>query len=328
MDSTDSTMFEYPLLSGVAYAERVVHSERDNFEKRCRWKIRDMTFDNRPVQEEYAPLVCYYQEDITHVNSLDMLALKRDREIVLKARAVGKALISDPFRLLRSKRIGVILTYPVYISKLSPSMGVEERIRATAGYIGGILQFESLVENVLRQLGNETVLVTVYDIANCSHALMMYGHKNVESDWSMTHESKLELGDPSRKHLMICRYRDAASLSWNAVLVAVLIITISSLAPAAAIHIVKLRQASLRIRGLEVQLQDANAANSQLRAEASEIKQPAYIIIQTLAMLLDTNLSSIQRGYIQIAQACGRRQIALVDKAIESPNLPVTTHTI
>ncbi|XP_039159958.1 uncharacterized protein LOC104421549 [Eucalyptus grandis] len=310
-----------PLYSGVAYAEHVG-------KRGCQWQI-NMTIRGQPppVEERKA-----YTNVLANalMNSRHMTTGKEDRGLVVKARPVEKAVLSGPFRLLQSNQTGVILTYPHYRSKLSPSMGLEERFRAITGYIGVVFEFESFVESILWQLGSGTVLVTIYDITNSSRSLM-YGHNYVKSDWPMMHESKLELGDPFRKHQMNCRYRDAASLSWIPAIVAVSIFIIGLIVPcvlyAAAIHIVKIRQASLRIRGLGVQLRDANTANSQLRADASEIKQPAYTIIGTLAMLLETELSSIQRGYIQIAQACGKRQIALVDRALELPNLPVITHT-
>ncbi|KAI6669521.1 hypothetical protein NL676_004406 [Syzygium grande] len=261
----DNTTFKRPLLSGVVYAKHVGPCNAENIERGKLWSIIHVTPESEPShsQEEYLPFR-FDEDDIAYtgplLSSLARMTRKEDQHHVLKARAIEKAVLSPPFRQFPSNRTGVILIYPVYRSKFSPNMSLEERIRATAGY------------------------------------------------------------------------RDEASSSWIAAIVAVSIVTIGSLAPcvlyAVAIHIVKLRQASLRIRGLEVQLQDANAANSQLRTDASEIKQPAYIIIQTLAMLLETELSSAQRGYTRIAQACGRRQIALVDKALESPNLPVITHTI
>ncbi|KAF8009168.1 hypothetical protein BT93_J0223 [Corymbia citriodora subsp. variegata] len=285
----DNTTFKQPLLSGVVYATRVGHCKIENTERGRLWNIMHVTPESEPspIQEEYVPYK-FGEDDIAYsgalLNSLGMMTGEEDQHHVLKARAVEKAVLSAPFRLFPSNRTGVILIYPVYRSKFSPSMSLEERSRATAGYIGGLFEFESLVENVLWQLGNQSVLVTVYDITNCCLSLM-YGPNYVKSDQSMTHMSKLELGDPFRKYLMICRYRDEGSLSWMAAIVAVLIVTIGLLAPcvlyAAAIHIMKLRQASLQVQGLEVQLQDANTANFQLQADASEIKQPAYIIIHS-----------------------------------------------
>lgn len=65
---------------------------------------------------------------------------------------------------------------------------------------------ESLVENLLGQLaGNQAILVHVYDITNYSDPLVMYGHQYEDGDMSLLHESKLDFGDPFRKHEMICR---------------------------------------------------------------------------------------------------------------------------
>ncbi|KAI6669524.1 hypothetical protein NL676_004409 [Syzygium grande] len=291
------------------------------------------------------------------LNSLCTRIRKEDQDHVLKGRAFEKAVLSGPFRLLPSNRIGVIWTYPVYRSTLSPSKRLEEHTVATAGpkllelvsnasslhwdaqvklasfalkarisdricgimlasecciqahyrclggslwsslpcimysktltsvmrYIGGLLEFKSFVGYVLRQLGNQTVLVTVHDITNSSHSLM-YGQNYAESNQPMMHKSKLELADPFRKYLMICIEMHQLYLGSQ------------------PFHIVKIRQGALRIRGLEVQLQDANTANSQLRADASEIKQPAYIIIKTLAMLLKTELSSIQGATFRLLE--------------------------
>jgi histidine kinase 2/3/4 (cytokinin receptor) len=62
------------------------------------------------------------------------------------------------------------------------------------------------VENLLGQLaGNQAILVNVYDITNSSDLLIMYGHQNQDGDMSLVHESKLDFGDPFRRHLMTCR---------------------------------------------------------------------------------------------------------------------------
>lgn len=62
-----------------------------------------------------------------------MLLPQEDRENILRARATGKAVLTRPFRLLESNHLGVVLTFPVYRSGLSPDATVEERIEATAG---------------------------------------------------------------------------------------------------------------------------------------------------------------------------------------------------
>jgi len=73
-------------------------------------------------------------------------------------------------------------------------------------YVGGSFDVESLVENLLGQLaGNQAILVNVYDITNFTDPLIMYGKQDEEGDMSLVHESKLDFGDPYRKHKMICR---------------------------------------------------------------------------------------------------------------------------
>ena len=66
------------------------------------------------------------------------------------------------------------------------------------------------MEKLLGQLaGNQEILVYVYDITNYSDPLIMYGQQNQDGDMSLLHESKLDFGDPFRKHKMICRYGHA-----------------------------------------------------------------------------------------------------------------------
>lgn len=87
----ERTAFERPLTSGVAYAVRVLHSERDQFEKQQGWTIKRMdtikqkpvqkddydpeALEPSPVQEEYAPVI-FAQDTVSHVASLDMLSGK------------------------------------------------------------------------------------------------------------------------------------------------------------------------------------------------------------------------------------------------------------
>lgn len=94
---TERTAFERPLTSGVAYAVRVLHSEREHFEKQQGWTIKRMDPPDQvpvhkdlddgeeseapepsliqPNQEEYAPVI-FAQETVAHVVSIDMLSGK------------------------------------------------------------------------------------------------------------------------------------------------------------------------------------------------------------------------------------------------------------
>lgn len=93
---TERTAFERPLTSGVAYALKVLHSEREQFERKHGWTIkkhgwttkemdsRDQALvqdynagnlDAVPMQDEYAPVI-FSQETVSHIISMDMMSGK------------------------------------------------------------------------------------------------------------------------------------------------------------------------------------------------------------------------------------------------------------
>ncbi|KAL0326800.1 UNVERIFIED_CONTAM: Histidine kinase [Sesamum angustifolium] len=298
---TARTAFERPLLNGVAYAQRILNSEREEFERQHGWTIRTMEKEPSPIRDEYAPVI-FSQETVSYIESLDMMSGEEDRENILRARATGKAVLTSPFRLLNSNHLGVVLTFPVYNSKLPHNPTVEERIEATAGYLGGAFDVESLVENLLGQLaGNQAIVVNVYDITNSSDPLIMYGHHSQDGDMSLKHVSRLDFGDPYRKHEMICRYLQMAPTSWIALTTAFFVFVIGFLVGymiyGAAIHIVKVEDDFHKMQELKVRAEAADVAKSQL--------------------LLDTELSSTQRDYAQTAQACGEALITLINEVLD-----------
>ncbi|KAH6777591.1 CHASE domain containing histidine kinase protein [Perilla frutescens var. hirtella] len=129
---TARTAFERPLLSGVAYAQRILNFEREGFERQHEWTIKTMEKEHSPVRDEYA-LVIFSQETVSYIESLDMMSGKEDRENILRAQATSKAVLTSLFRLLNSHHLGVILTFPVYNSNLPSNPTVKERIEATTG---------------------------------------------------------------------------------------------------------------------------------------------------------------------------------------------------
>ncbi|WJX75030.1 Histidine kinase 2 [Trifolium repens] len=186
---TESSAFERPLTSGVAYALKVLHSDRMHFEKQHGWTIKKMEAENEaliqdcipenldpaPIQDEYAPVI-FAQETISHIVSIDMMSGKEDHENILRARASGKGVLTSPFKLLKSNHLGVVLTFAVYNSNLPPDATLDQRMEATVGYLGASIDVPSLVDKLLHQLASkETIVVNVYDTTNASAPITMYG---------------------------------------------------------------------------------------------------------------------------------------------------------
>ena len=73
---------------------------------------------------------------VSRIHDFDQLVYEQeDRENVLRARASGKGVLTAPFRLLKSNRLGVILTFAVYKTDIPSNATPDERIQATDGYI-------------------------------------------------------------------------------------------------------------------------------------------------------------------------------------------------
>ncbi|KAH7656075.1 histidine kinase 2/3/4 (cytokinin receptor) protein [Dioscorea alata] len=316
------TAFERPLLNGVAYAQRVANSERDKFENEQGWIIKTMKRDPSPVQDEYAPVI-FSQETVSYIEALDMMSGEEDRENILRARATGKAVLTNPFRLLKSNHLGVVLTFPVYRSGLPPDATVDDRVKATAGYLGGAFDVESLVDNLLRQLaGSQEIMVNVYDVTNISKPLIMYGPQQPDGYMSLSHVSMLDFGDPFRKHHMMCRYSQKPPIPLSAITTPSGVFVICMLAGyilyAAWNRYDNVKEDCRKMEELKVQAEAADVAKSQFLATVShEIRTPMNGVLGMLDMLLDTDLNLTQKDYAQTAQVCGKALISLINEVLD-----------
>ncbi|KAI7731352.1 hypothetical protein M8C21_006736 [Ambrosia artemisiifolia] len=278
---TERTAFERPLTSGVAYAARVLHSEREQFEKQQGWTIKKMPSVNKdkynpedlepsPIQPEYAPVI-FAQDTVAHVISLDMLTRKEGRENVLRARALGKG----------------------------------ERIEATDGYLCGVFDIESSVEKLLQQLASKrTIYVNVYDTTNMSDPISMYGTDAL--DTGLEHVSPLNFGDPSRKHEMRCRLASvfkqkqpcqilAISTSFG---IFVITLLVGHIFHATVNRTGKVEDDFHIMSQLKIRAEAADVAKSEFLATVShEIRTPMNGVLGMLDMLMDTVLDVTQQDY-------------------------------
>ncbi|KAL8121362.1 histidine kinase 3 isoform X2 [Apium graveolens] len=343
---TERTAFERPLTSGVAYAVRVLHSEREHFEKQQGWTIKRMDPPDQvpvhkdvddgeaseasepsliqPNQEEYAPVI-FAQETVAHVVSIDMLSGKEDRENVLRARASGKGVLTAPLRLLKSNRLGVILTFAVYKRDLPSNATPDERVQATDGYLGGIFDIESLVEKLLQQLASkQTILVNVYDTTNLSFPISMYGSNEFEDE--LEHVSPLNFGDPFRQHEMRCRFKQKRPWPWLAITTSygILVITllIAQIFHATMNRITKVEDDFQKMRVLKRRAEAADVAKSQFLATVShEIRTPMNGVLGMLHMLMDTDLDVTQQDYVRTAQASGKALVSLINEVLDQAKI-------
>ncbi|KAG8475516.1 hypothetical protein CXB51_032274 [Gossypium anomalum] len=337
---TERTAFERPLTSGVAYAVRVLHSEREQFEKHQGWTIKRMDtleknpvhkddynpdlFEPSPIQEEYAPVI-FAQDIISHVISIDLLSGKEDRENVLRARKSGKGVLTAPFPLLKTNRLGVILTFAVYKRDLPSNATPNERIQATNGYLGGVFDVESLVEKLLQQLASkQTILVNVLDTTNQSYPISMYGSN--ASDDGLELVSHLNFGDPFRKHEMRCRFKQKPPWPWLAITTSIGILVIALLVGhifhATVNRIAKVEDDCHKMMELKKQAEAADVAKSQFLATVShEIRTPMNGVLGMLHMLMDTDLDVTQLDYVRTAQASGKALVALINEVLDQAKI-------
>ncbi|KAJ4975571.1 hypothetical protein NE237_000677 [Protea cynaroides] len=335
---TERTAFERPLTSGVAYALKVLHSEREEFEKKHGWAIKKMEMvdqspvedyipeklDSSPIQDEYAPVI-FSQETVSHIISIDMMSGKEDRENILRARASGKGVLTSPFKLLKSNHLGVVLTFAVYNTDLPPTATTEQRIEAAEGYLGASYDVPSLVEKLLHQLASkQTIVVNVYDTTNATAPIKMYG-PNV-ADIGMMHISNVDFGDPLRRHEMHCRFKEKPPLPWMAITssVGALVITllVGHIFYAAINRIEKVEDDYNEMMKLKVQAEAADVAKSQFLATVShEIRTPMNGVLGMLQMLMDTELDETQQDYALTAHASGKDLISLINEVLDQAKI-------
>ncbi|KAL9241186.1 hypothetical protein vseg_015326 [Gypsophila vaccaria] len=337
-DYTERTSFERPLTSGVAYALKVTHSEREQFEKQQGWTIKNMEHGDQtlvqdfdpakmepaPKRDEYAPVI-FCQKTVAHIVSIDMMSGKEDRDNILRARETGKGVLTSPFKLLKSNHLGVVLTFAVYNVGLSSDATPEQRIAATVGYLGASYDLRSLVDKILQQLASkETIVVNVYDTTTMTAPINMYGTDVV--DTGLLHVCVLDFGDPLRKHEMHCRFKHPPPYPWMAIMAASITVTITALVYyillSAINRIITVEEDCQKMTVLKARAEAADIAKSQFLATVShEIRTPMNGVLGMLQMLMDTDLDADQLDYAQTAHASGKDLISIINEVLDQAKI-------
>ncbi|XP_078435202.1 histidine kinase 3 [Wolffia australiana] len=325
---TERTAFERPLTSGVAYAVKVLHREREEFERRQGWSIKRMDAQDSATeaQEEYAPVI-FAQDTIKHVVSLDMFSGKEDRDNVLRARESGRGVLTAPLRLIKSKRLGVILTFAVYKSELPSNASPRERIDAAIGYLGGVFDIEALVDKLLHQLAcKHSIAVDVYDTTDPSYPISMYSANDTAVGDGMFHHSSLNFGDPLRRHEMHCRFTRKPPLPWIAVTTSigtwVITLLVGYIFNATVNRIAKVEDDYRQMTELKKRAEMADIAKSQFLATVShEIRTPMNGVLGMLQMLMDTDLDLTQQDFVRTAQASGKALVSLINEVLDQAKI-------
>ncbi|CAN6305421.1 unnamed protein product [Urochloa humidicola] len=298
-DFTARTTFERPLMSGVAYALKVLHSEREQFELQHGWKIKKMEAGDQslvhdynpeklepsPVQDEYAPVI-FSQETVKHIISVDMMSGKEDRDNILRSRAT------------------------------------EERIHATLGYLGASFDVPSLVDKLLEQLASkQKIVVKLYDTTNRTSPIKMYG-SDFTASGDLQRISSIDFGDPTRKHEMHCRFKHEPLLPWSAIIistaVAIIVLLVGHIIYATLNSLEKAEHDYRVMRELKGQAEAADVAKSQFLATVShEIRTPMNGVLGMLQMLMDTELDTTQQDFVVTAQESGKALINLINEVLD-----------
>ncbi|KAM0843061.1 hypothetical protein ACQ4PT_057952 [Festuca glaucescens] len=192
---------ELSLMTGLVYAVRVTHAQREQFEHQQGWNIKKCSYKNSSLgpgdrttmeiselAEEYAPVI-FAHDACKNAISMDALSNIHDRENVVRATESGKGVLTPPFELLNN-HIAVTLTYTLYKYDLPATARIEERRQAAVGYLGGIFGIEALLDKVLQQLvaDKKSIVVNVYDTTN-SRPIRM--HCSNDTVWSSCMSSAL-----------------------------------------------------------------------------------------------------------------------------------------
>ncbi|KAJ1278906.1 hypothetical protein BS78_04G114800 [Paspalum vaginatum] len=209
------------------------------------------------------------------------------------------------------------MTYTVYKFELPSNARPQERIQAAIGYLGGIFDIEELVDKLLHQLtGNPSIMVNLYDTTS-EIPIRMYGSNDTDTDSGLWHVSPLNLGDPSRKHELRCRFTDRPQWPWLAITSSTVTLVIALLIGYISRATIK-RNAKYEMNELKKGAEAPMTAESLFLASTTHgIRTATNGVLGMLRMLMDTDLDTTQQDYVRTAQAIAKVLVSLNNAVLD-----------
>eukprot|EP00897_Mesotaenium_endlicherianum_P009205 jgi/Mesen1/8312/ME000455S07471 len=269
----DKTQYARPLVRAVAFAPRVLESERRLFTIRNHFKclIDVMTGKCRLQRPDYVPFLFLSSPSTAdaHILGMDALSHPNMSGPILAALDRGtNGALSAPFRF-RSLDIehGLVSTFPVY-NGAPPANASSPQLRAACvGFIVAFFNFSGLWEGEVG--GNRHgSFARIYDVTNSTTPLLMYepAGRQLAQGKSDSYQavSRVNLGDAQRQHEMWCRYDTkrkviVPAIIWAAAAVLVLIL-LTLIAREILKHMGRMERDFRRMERLKDQMKAAKVA--------------------------------------------------------------------
>jgi PAS domain S-box-containing protein len=173
-------------VSGFSWNQRVLHSERENFEALMRnegatnftLKEKDSSgaFITAPERTEYVA-IAYVEpwQQNTIILGFNVASDPVRDEALMRARDTGHFAMTPPLKLLQDEKTspGVVVYYPVY-GRMHLTSTVLERRESLIGYATAIVRTNDLINSVLTPFSPENYQLNIVDVTTAEKPQVFY----------------------------------------------------------------------------------------------------------------------------------------------------------
>ncbi|KAG0604865.1 hypothetical protein M758_9G014700 [Ceratodon purpureus] len=343
---TRRTLFLRPNVKTLVYCERVLASQRVDFERKHNATIKTIlangTWLDQSPQDEYAPIV-FETEDV-ELNLYDVASSPILSQALFTARDTGLFTLSPPSPWQGSFQMGAYLAYYGPGRDSSTFPGLAARKAACLGYVATVLNIVEVFGAVLsRFIDNKDMdVVAVYNVDpttepsasyNCSRkaapcVLPLFDPANRSNErssvfvpWEVgTQNFELRCLPKSNMRLDALRSVVAWPLLMALVVLFSAIIVYLMLKRMMAIEkdVSIMERMNEKLTAATMAAEAADKAKSSFLATVShEIRTPMNGVIGMTNLLMGTELTPQQFEYVNIAQASGKALLALINDVLD-----------